>query len=100
MSSQNAIINDCNFVLLVRTYKIVINEVNKAKCFSVFLDGMAHITGMELVSNFAHYVSFETRKFLKDFLQFVPTSNLSHNGSVYNFIYVTINTGQFYSVKY
>ncbi|XP_008180592.1 zinc finger MYM-type protein 1-like [Acyrthosiphon pisum] len=75
-TSQNAIINACNSVLLSK----IVNRVNKAKCFTVLLDETADIAGIEQVSICARYVNRETCTLHEDFLQFVPTADLTGKG--------------------
>jgi len=75
-TSQNAIIDACNSVLLSK----IVNRVNKAKCFTVLVDERADIAGIEQVSICAHYVNCETCTLHEDFLQFVPTAYLTGKG--------------------
>lgn len=66
----NVIIDACYSVLLTK----IVNRVNKAKCFTVLVDEMADITGIEQVSICSRYVNLETCTLHEDFLQFVPTT--------------------------
>ncbi|KAL4152797.1 hypothetical protein QTP88_000630 [Uroleucon formosanum] len=75
-TSQNAIIDACNSVLLSK----IVNRVNKAKCFTVLVDETADIAGIEQVSICARYVNRETCTLHEDFLQFVPTADLTGKG--------------------
>ncbi|KAF0732229.1 zinc finger MYM-type protein 1-like, partial [Aphis craccivora] len=61
-TSQNAIIDACNSVILSK----IVNRVNKAKCFTVLVDETADIAGIEQVSICARYVNLETY-YLKHF---------------------------------
>ncbi|VVC39683.1 Domain of unknown function DUF4371 [Cinara cedri] len=77
LSDRKCIIIDaCNSVLLSK----IVNRVNKAKCFTVLVDETADIAGIEQVSICARYVDLETRTLHEDFLQFVPTTDLTSKG--------------------
>lgn len=76
-SSQNAIIDSCNTVML---HKIV-TKINQAKCFSVLADETADIAGIEQVSICAKYVDVDDFTVREDFLQFVSTNDMTGKGS-------------------
>lgn len=71
--SQNAIIDSFNNVLLRK----IVSRVNKAKCFTILADETADISGIEQVSLCARYVDLEKMIIREDFLQFVPTYDLT-----------------------
>lgn len=74
--SQNAIIESFNCVLLRK----IVNRVNEAKCFTVLADETADISGIEQVALCARYVDLEKMIIREDFLQFVPTHDLTGKG--------------------
>lgn len=76
-SSQNAIIDSCNTVML---HKIV-TKINQAKCFSVLADETADIAGIEQVSICAKYVDVDDLTVREDFLQFVSTNDMTGKGN-------------------
>ncbi|XP_050064723.1 uncharacterized protein LOC126553622 [Aphis gossypii] len=70
-TSQNAIIDSCNSVLLSK----VVASVNKAKCFAVLADETSDISGVEQVSLCVRYVDLDKLELHEDFLQFIPTND-------------------------
>ena len=75
-TSQNAIIDCCNTVILNK----IVAKINKAKCFTVLADETADISGIEQVSLCAKYVDVDEKVVREDFLQFVPTNDLTGKG--------------------
>lgn len=65
-------INDCNKVL----FNKVISKVNAAKCFLILADETLDVSGIEQVSLCVRYVELNTLTFTKEFLQFIPTSDI------------------------
>jgi len=74
--SQNAIIDSCNKVIV----KKIVKKVNDSKCFSVLADETADISGIEQVSICVRYIDRESIVLREDFLQFVPTIDVSGKG--------------------
>jgi len=74
--SQNDMIYACNKVLLNK----VVSEVNAAKCFSILADETADISGIEQVSLCVRYIELNTLTLTEEFLQFVPTSDMTGKG--------------------
>lgn len=60
--------------------KQLVDQVNKAKCFTVLVDETSDISGVEQVSLCARYVNTETLKLREDFLCFVTTSDFTGAG--------------------
>ncbi|XP_025411222.1 uncharacterized protein LOC112684113 [Sipha flava] len=75
-TSQNAIIDSCNSILLSK----VVASINKAKCFAVLVDETSDISGMELVSLCLRYVDLDKLELHEDFLQFIPTNDTTGKG--------------------
>lgn len=74
--SQNYMIDACNKVLLNK----VVSKVNAAKCFSILADETADISGIEQVSLCVRYIELNTLTLTEEFLQFVPTSDMTGKG--------------------
>ncbi|XP_025417875.1 uncharacterized protein LOC112688740 [Sipha flava] len=74
--SQNNMIDACNKILLDK----VVSRVNTAKCFSILADETADISGVEQVSLCVRYFNSNTLKLTEEFLQFVPTNNMTGKG--------------------
>lgn len=74
--SQNDMIDACNKVLLNK----VVSKVNAAKCFSILADETADISGIEQVSLCVRYIELNTLTLTEEFLQFVPTSDMTGKG--------------------
>jgi len=63
-TSQNAIIDCCNTVILNK----IVAKINKAKCFTVFDDETVDVSGIEQVSLCAKYVDVDEMVVREDFL--------------------------------
>lgn len=74
--SQNNMIDACNKILLDK----VVSRVNTAKCFSILADETADISGVEQVSLCVRYINSNTLKLTEEFLQFVPTNDMTGKG--------------------
>ncbi|XP_025407219.1 zinc finger MYM-type protein 1-like [Sipha flava] len=74
--SQNNMIDACNKILLDK----VVSRVNTAKCFSILADETVDISGVEQVSLCVRYFNSNTLKLTEEFLQFVPTNNMTGKG--------------------
>ncbi|XP_060844010.1 zinc finger MYM-type protein 1-like [Rhopalosiphum padi] len=74
--SQNDMIDACNNILLNK----VVSRVNAAKCFSILADETADISGVEQVSLCVRYINSNTLKLTEEFLQFVPTNDMTGKG--------------------
>ncbi|KAL4141563.1 hypothetical protein QTP88_004184 [Uroleucon formosanum] len=74
--SQNDMVDACNKVLLNK----VVSKVNAAKCFSILADETADISGIEQVSLCVRYIELNTLTLTEEFLQFVPTSDMTGKG--------------------
>lgn len=72
-ASQNAIIEACNKVLLDK----IVSRVNASKCFSILAGEIADVSGVEQESLCIRYVNLKLRE---EFLQFVPTSDVTGKG--------------------
>lgn len=75
-TSQNSIIDACNSVLLNK----IVRKVNEAKCFTVLVDETADIAGTEQVSICVRYINDKNFTLHEDFLQFVPTTDMTGRG--------------------
>lgn len=75
-TSQNVIIESFNNVLLRKS----VSRVNEAKCFTVSADKTADIPGIEQVALYVRYVDLEKMIIRDDFLQFIPTYDLTGKG--------------------
>jgi hypothetical protein len=74
--SQNNMIDACNKILLDK----FVSRVNTAKCFSILADKTADISGVEHVSPCVRYINSNTLKLIEEFLQFVPTNDITGKG--------------------
>ncbi|XP_060874016.1 zinc finger MYM-type protein 1-like [Metopolophium dirhodum] len=75
-TSQNAIIEACNKVLLDK----IVSRVNASKCFSILADETADVSGVEQVSLCVRYVEINHLELREEFLQFVPTFDVTGKG--------------------
>lgn len=69
---QNAIIEACNKVLFDK----IVSRVNASKCFSILAD----VSGVEQVSLCVRYVEINHLELRKEYLQFVPTFDVTGKG--------------------
>lgn len=86
-TSQNAIIDSCNSVLLGE----IVASVNKAKSFAVLADETSDISGVEQVSLCVRYVDLDKLELHEDFLQFIPTNDTTGKGQA-NLILENLST--------
>lgn len=73
---QNEIIESCNHIIL----KKIVTRVNSQKCFTILTDETADISGIEQISLCVRYLNIETKVLHEDFLQFVPTTDMTGIG--------------------
>uniref|UniRef100_A0A2S2QAK7 Zinc finger MYM-type protein 1 n=1 Tax=Sipha flava TaxID=143950 RepID=A0A2S2QAK7_9HEMI len=74
--SQNNMIDACNKILLDK----FVSRVNTAKCFLILADKTADISGVEHVSPCVRNINSNTLKLIEEFLQFVPTNDITGKG--------------------
>lgn len=66
-------IDACNKMLLNK----VVSKVNAVKRFSILADETADISGIEQVSLGVRYIELNTLTLTEEFLQFIPTSDMT-----------------------
>lgn len=71
--SQNTIMESYNKILLDK----IVSRVNASKCFSILSDKKADVLEIKRVALYVRYVKLNNLKSHNEFLQFVPTANMT-----------------------